>query len=84
MNAFFFAAFASFDANVAMDGAWVAGSQPSNFAYGVSAALTVAILLLAVISLIERALRRRLRRRSKRAGNTLLCTSPVRAGAPLR
>lgn len=84
MNAFFFAAFASFDANVAMDGAWVAGSQPSNFAYGVSAALTVAILLLAVISLIERALRRRLRRRNKKTGYAQLRASPARTGAPLR
>jgi hypothetical protein len=84
VNAFFFAAFASFDANVAMDGAWVAGSQPSNFAYGVSAALTVAILLLAVISLIERALRRRFRRRNKKAGNALLRTRQIRAEAPLR
>ena len=84
MNAFLFAAFTSFDANVAMDGAWAVGSQPSNFAYGVSAALTVAILLLAVVSLIERALRRRLRRRNRKPGNALLRATSVRAGAPLR
>lgn len=67
MNAFIFAAFASFDANVAMDGAALAGTQPSSMAYAVSAALTLAILLLAVASLMERSLRKRLRHSKKGA-----------------
>jgi hypothetical protein len=81
VNAFFFAAFASFDANVAMDGAWVAGAQPSNLAYGVSAALTLVILLLAVVSLLERALRRRSRRRIRSSQGALQGSASVRAEA---
>jgi hypothetical protein len=61
VNAFFFAAVTSFDANGTMGEMLTLGAPPSALAYNVSAMLAVAILLIALASLAERALHRHLR-----------------------
>jgi hypothetical protein len=61
VNAFFVAAVTSFDANGTMSEMLTLGAPPSALAYNVSAVLAVAILLIALASLGERALRRHLR-----------------------
>ncbi len=78
MNAFFVAAVTSFDANGTMGEMLTLGAAPSALACSVSAVLAVAMLLLALVSLGERALRRHLRaqRRSVTARQRVL-TEPV-------
>ena len=65
MNAYFFFACTSLDASGSLSDVLALGMQPTAFAHIVSALLTAVLVVVTMLSLMERVLRRR--RRSRKA-----------------